>query len=68
MKCKEKLKIREDKTSQLSEPFNVAELRSAIHIMQTNKSPGIDNLCTDRIKKFGQKSLDWLLQIMNNCA
>ena len=50
-----------------SAPFTVAELNSGIAEMQNGKAAGIDDMCTEQIKHFGNKMVQWLLELMNSC-
>lgn len=54
-------------TSLMSNPFDLSELNLAIKEMKTNKAPGIDNIRTEQIKQFGALTLQWILDMMNNC-
>lgn len=65
-----KLKIVRDfdnEQNSLEEPFMIGELELAIKEMKNNKAPGIDDLRIEQIKQFGTKTLNWVLQLMNNC-
>ena len=35
--------------------------------MKNGKATGLDNIITEKLKHFGQKALDWLLPLLNNC-
>lgn len=58
----------DNENNSLEEPFTVGELELAIKAMKTNKAPGVDDLKIEQIKEFGPKTLNWILQLMNNCV
>lgn len=68
-KCK-KLKITRDtdnENNSLEDQFTIGELELAIKEMKSNKAPGMDDLRIEQIKEFGPRTLNWILQLMNNC-
>jgi len=52
----------------LIQPFSLRELKEAVQDMKDNKAAGIDELRVEQIKHFGQRTLAWILELMNNCV
>lgn len=58
----------ENESRFLREPFSIAELKTAISAMQSNKVDGIDELRVEQTKNFDPRTTVWLLDVMNACV
>ena len=49
-------------------PFSHSELLAGLRHLKTGKASGLDGISAEMIKHFGDKALDLLLELFNNCA
>ncbi|KAI5727952.1 hypothetical protein M8J77_009167 [Diaphorina citri] len=66
-----KHKIERDPSNEnnfLANPFTIDELHEAIIKMKENKAPGLDEIRTEQIKRFGPETCKWILTLINECV
>lgn len=51
----------------ISTPFTTKDLNIAINSLKNGKAAGIDDMCVEQIKHFGEKTRQWILCLANRC-
>lgn len=51
----------------INAPFTIKDLNEAIHSLKNGKAAGVDDMCVEQIKHFGDKTKRWILQLVNRC-
>lgn len=51
----------------LGAPFQVEDFEAALKNMKNGKAAGLDDLCIEQIKHFGEKTKLWLVNMFNRC-
>ena len=49
-------------------PFSHGELLAGLKHLKSGKASGLNGISAEMIKQFGDKALDWLLELFNNCT
>ena len=57
----------DDFNPHFSKPFSPQKLKCYISTLKNGNATGLDNILTEKLKHFGPKALNWLLQFYNNC-